>query len=746
MAWIRWLGVTAMGMSSVLALPAWSQQNAQGGPAAHVLEEVMVTARRREETLQSVPIAISAFSQQELEQLRIFQLNDLQKFTPSLRQFFGAMNRNGDQLQLRSLPGVLTYFAEARAPSLGPGRFYDMANVQVLKGPQGTLFGGTSTGGAILFQPQRPEEELSGYVSASLGNYDYRELEGAVNIPLVSDTLLARVAFNHRQRDGFTKDVGPFFPGRDYDDVDNTGIRLGVTWKPGGSFENYTVLNGYRRDTHGTGIKAIDFNPAGPAFFVFGQAFADAIAFQQQIGPRRTALSTDQRNKAKEIGLVNISDWQLNEQITLRNIASYRRDKVLNRAEFEGTILPILDNVGTDWTGTERLWTEELQLQGMSFQDSLEWTIGAYLEDSKPVGHPRSEQVTFGAPPATNASVNESEQRAIYAQGSLDAGHYFGQLEGLNVTLGVRKSWDEQTSIRNQYAANGACSGLPGMMFPDCEIVLTGKNDEVTWTAGLEYQLNDDHFLYLTVRKGYRPGSFNFFAPRADLARVEPEFVEDVEIGMKSEWSVGEGNLRTNIAYYLADYTDIQRAVGFYDPETNLQGSLTQNAAKAQAQGLEVEARLAFGNLDFTASYAWSDAEYEEFISQTPQGPIDLSGVPFPSSPEHKYSLQARYTHALADGLGDVIAVITWSWQDKYWGLAPDVQPYAEQPSYGLLDINLAWESVAGSNFDLTLFGTNVNDKTYLASAGGVWDVLGYVPAIYGEPRMYGLKLTYRFD
>lgn len=732
-------------VAATLLAEAALAQSESTAPAARPTDEVLVTARRREENLQQVPIAITALSAADIEEKHITQANDLQKFAPSLRQFFGSMNRNSDQLQLRSLPGVLTYFSEAPASVLGPGRFFDMANVQVLKGPQGTLFGGTSTGGAILFQPRKPGDTPGGYLRGALGNYDLREIEGALDLPLIEDRLLARFAVNQRQRDGYTKDVGPFFYGRRYDDQDHLNLRLGLTLRAGDRFENYLVLDSYRRSTNGTGIKMLDFNPAGPALAVFGNALRAAVAQQQAMGPRHTALSTDQRDRVREWGATDIAEWDIAPDLKLRNIASYRRTQILARGEFEGSPLPILDTVSTGWTSAVRAWSEELQLQGSLFDDSLTWTTGVYMEDNRPIGTPKSVQITFGAAPATNASVNYSKQRALYAQGTYDVGAAVDALSGLRFTAGARKSWDEQKSVRNQYGATGACSGLPGRFFPDCEIELEAKEDAVTWTLGVDYQLRPDLLLYAATRKGYRPGSFNFFAPRADLARVDPEYVKDVEIGIKSEWDIGAARLRTNLAYYYAKYTDIQRTVGFYDPVTNLQGAYTQNAAEATAQGVEFEGTLSLGNFDLTATYAWSDAEYDEFFSATATGLVDLSDTPFPSSPKDKYSISARFTQPLAGGLGDAVVSATWSWQSSYWGLAPDRQPYAEQPSYGLLDIRLGWNGIAGAPVDAALFVTNASNRTYIASAGGVWDALGYVPGIYGEPRMFGMELTYRF-
>jgi len=730
----------------VLCAPAGAQTDGEeAAEETPLLSEVTVSARRRSESLQSVPISISAFDQTALDEHRIAQIDDLQHFVPSLRQFYGAMNRNSDQLQIRSLPGVLTYFAEAPAPAIGPGRFFDLQNVQVLKGPQGTLFGGTSTGGAILVEPRRPTDRFEGHVRIGAGNYSLREVEGVLNLPVVADKLLVRFAVAGQQRDGFTRDVGPLFPGKDYDDRDHLAWRAGVTFRPSERFENYLVFDSYSRDTNGPGIKMIDYNPSGPAVFVYGDALRDAVALQQSIGPRHTALSTDQRERAKEWGITDIAELRISDSLKLRNIASYRRSRLLDRYEFEGSTLPILDRTTEGWASSTRTMSEELQLQGQSFGGALTWTTGVYWEETKPRDDAKSVQITFGAPPATNASVSSSEQRAVFAQGTYDLGTWSSSLEGLSFTAGLRKSWDEDTSTRNQYNADGTCTSNPGFTYPDCEVSLSAKNDTVTWTVGLDYRVAPSVLTYVSARRGYRPGSFNFFAPLPSLSRVGPEYVRDIELGLKSDWRAGSVVGRTNVDVYYAKYKDIQRAVGFYDPETNLQGSLTMNAAAATALGAEVETTLVFPAVELSLIYAYADAEYDEFISQTPSGPVDLSGTPFPSSPKHKVSANVRYHLPIDSSWGELSVAATYSWQDSYWGLAPDPQPYAEQPSYGLLDLRFDWNGVAGRPLDVSAFVTNATDKTYIAAAGGVWGVLGYVPAIYGEPRMYGVQFVLRF-
>ena len=205
------------------APPAVAQEPAQepdqlAAPNGSAIEEVIVTARRRREDIQTVPIAITELSGSDLRSKSVETVADLQRFVPSLVAL-NPTNRDNDQLSIRGLPGVVAYFAEApivsavasagigTASGSGPGLYYDLDGVEVLKGPQSTLFGGTTTGGAILFEPKKPGNDFEGYGQVTLGSYDDHELEGAVNLPVIPEKLMIRVAGQMQQRDGFTEDV-----------------------------------------------------------------------------------------------------------------------------------------------------------------------------------------------------------------------------------------------------------------------------------------------------------------------------------------------------------------------------------------------------------------------------------------------------------------------------------------------------------------------------------------------------------
>ena len=254
---------TAMvGLAGAPTTMAQTDQPAAAAPSG--LEEIVVTARRKEERAQSIPIAITAFSQADLEKKQINQVKDLIREVPSLSAQTTFSDANGlysGFLHLRGLQGTEIYFADVPVGTadfnpttglihgLSQGFYYDLDNVEVVKGPQGTLFGKNSIGGLIDIEPQKPTNNFEGYVKATFGNFNDHEFEGAVNVPIVQDKLLVRIAGQSQQRDGYTTDIAT---GKDLDNVNYYSWRVGVTLRPSDDFENYFLYDGYWQDSNGS--------------------------------------------------------------------------------------------------------------------------------------------------------------------------------------------------------------------------------------------------------------------------------------------------------------------------------------------------------------------------------------------------------------------------------------------------------------------------------------------------------------
>jgi iron complex outermembrane receptor protein len=528
----------AAALASSVAVPAFAQntQTANAGaeaPSQGVeLTEVIVTARRVEERLQDVPISITVFNQEQLSNRNVVNAADLAAYTPSLsaNQNFGQENSSyairGFVQDAGAPPTVAVYFADVvalRGPTqgtqagdgAGPGSFFDLQNVQVLKGPQGTLFGRNTTGGAILFVPQKPTSTLEGYVEAEGGNFDLKGVQGVINLP-VNDRIRLRLAVDHKERDGYLKNISGVGP-NNFNDVDYTAVRASAVVDVTNNIENYTIASYSHSDTNGSVQKVIACNPAGfnppnPALGVpnFAGVFScGQLASEKAQGAGFYSLESVVPNPDSLIEqwqIINTTTWTASDTLKLKNIASYGQYKDFQRSALFGTnwqlsnlpqpypfvffkgipalftgIFPIPGGNSAD----QSTYTEELQLQGNSSDNRLTYQIGAYFEWSDPlqvIGN-QSSQLSQCTDPANISTCSDPLGAAFSAAISQQLGFPFAQHVGsvnytagetwfrdkglyaqstysltdkLKLTGGLRGTWDDQrstaTRITNQFS------------------------------------------------------------------------------------------------------------------------------------------------------------------------------------------------------------------------------------------------------------------------------------------------------
>ena len=491
----RTLAFGALG-ALAFAFPA----RAEDANASIQVETITVTARRRTEDLQRIPVAETVVTAEQLETLAINTPLDLNKIAglggaPIGSQTSVNFTIRGQGTAFGGQPGVIPYFAEA--PGF-PLTYFDLDNVQVIKGPQGTLFGESSTGGVVLFEPKRPGDQFGGYVDLQVGNRGYKQLEGALNLPLIKDTLLARVAFQLRDRDGWATGVANSGQTTDLNNLNNASLRTSLTWRPTDRFETYLVYAHDRLANHGTvsPLYYIDprfMNPAvrnlapasapsiaaGYQFWTGlapppGQTFAQLLtsAFNRQLAAGPLTMFTDyaQRNVTENHGWIDQTTWQVADHLRIKNIASLRYSTIRGATyDQDATNLPLLDfqcryaagatsaaspcaKVG-GWPS--RTITEELQFQGKALGDRLAWQAGGFYmqsgirdfqEDTKPFivfgnlsGDPASAAfcASVNAPqPCASLSRTRSHTYALYGQAT------YAVIPTVHVTAGYRETWD----------------------------------------------------------------------------------------------------------------------------------------------------------------------------------------------------------------------------------------------------------------------------------------------------------------
>jgi iron complex outermembrane receptor protein len=495
------------------------------------LSEIIVTARRVEERLQDVPISITVFNQEQLTNRNVTNAGDLAAYTPSLsaNTNFGQENSSfairGFVQDAGTPPSVGVYFADVvalRGPTqgtqagdgAGPGYFFDLQNVQVLKGPQGTLFGRNTTGGAVLFVPQKPTSSFEGYVEGSVGNYAMKRIQAVLNAPL-NDSIRARLAVDHNERNGYLNNISGVGP-RDYNDVDYTAVRASLVVDVTSNIENYTIASYSHSDTNGSVQKLIGCNPAGfnppdPTFLAnfIGIFSCGQLAAEKARGAGFydvEAAVTNPDSLVEQWQIINTTTWSASDAFRIKNIASYGQYKDLQRSPLFGTnwqlstlptpypqlffrgipavftgIFPIPGGNSAD----QSTYTEELQLQGATSDQKLTYQAGLYFEWSDPlaiVGNQSpqlapctnlatldctdpigstfsavvSQSLGFPVPtiPVQIGAVNYTAGETFYRDRGVYAQSTYSLTDKLKLTGGVRGTWDEQSNTATRITNN----------------------------------------------------------------------------------------------------------------------------------------------------------------------------------------------------------------------------------------------------------------------------------------------------
>lgn len=750
--------------------------------AGRTLEEVMVTARRREESAQSVPIAVTALGAAELENHHVQSLENLQTVVPALSVSAASGRPNAPVYSLRGIrptealygqdPTVAVYFADvvmspAEGTNLG---MYDLSSVQVLKGPQGTLFGRNTTGGAILLTPKRPGSEFGGDVMVGFGSYGRYETQLGLDMPL-AENFAMRLSGRTIDSDGYQTNV---VNGNELGGESTRSARLSLVWDITENVENYTVVSWDNKDTNGRGTVLQAINPAtslrcydGPtnpngACFPGDSlpSYFDALARARGRDVNDVESDMRQRDEIEVWGVVNTTTVKFGDDLTLKSIAGYRDFDTFSVYDIDASVIPgILTSVQT---ATLEHASYELQLLGTAFDDRFNWVTGLYwyYED----GYQNSPgDVLMGLNPNNpfmQRGAVHNNSYSVFAQGT------FSLTPAWSLTAGVRWN-DDKKEMTLSTRTPAACSlrdpntGAP-LPASQCSVSLSDSFSEPTGTVSLDYKLRDDVLLYAASRLGYRSGGFNLRATTpVEYAPFDPETVVDVELGVKADWFVGDWRMRSNVAVYNQWYDDIQRTVGVTNP-LGVPGSAIQNAAKAKVFGVELEQTIApTENLSLQLNYAYTHPEYEEWVD--PFTGADLTDTPFHFTPEHSANATLTYTVPLGSTAGELRFLASGSYRSHVWinslqtiqainRTPADVLPTMQQDAYTLLDLSAGWSGIMGSGFDVAAYVKNVTDKEY--SLGGIQlyqsarpDIrpFGIVTKAYGDPRTYGLQLSYNF-
>jgi iron complex outermembrane receptor protein len=797
---------SAASISALMALPAMAQavsgdQPAAGAPA---LEEITVTARRRTEDIQKTPVSITAFTPAQLSQQNIHDITDLRGLAPNFEiTSYSNFGRAADPLTIRGIG------QDALVPNLDPGvgfylddlyiarvegqllSFYDISSAQILKGPQGTLFGKNTIGGAVLINTQQPKDTFGGYIDVRAGQYSRIDADGALNVP-VTDKFAVRVSFMTSNVDGYIKhkvDSGQS------DDIEEKSGRIQFLFKPTddldinllGEFDrhkdhgNATIVTGCHDDSYATGnynathpgqqTYCEKYPPLGQQYGVYGFPHAavptNTLPGGFQAGKIDPYFGQEEPFTKVQVGTINLRiNYRLDDNLTLKSITGFRRSSLqaMDGEAGEG-LQPICIYCEEDATTTQQT-SEEVNLSGNYWDGDLTFVVGAvYVDQESSFAQNTGPDFDGDATGYSFLDSESFESDAIYGQAT------YKVTDQLSVTAGARYSYDRKSVESVLWNALGDPTYLPGggyitpvpyVYFTDGYFngkggyYLPGPTGQARQRAAsnyydfdprfqLDYQWTPEFMTYVSVTGGYQSGGFNTqLVPvgarfNNGMSPFGKERVWDYEAGIKSEWF--DHRLRVNATGFYQDYQNIQATV--IAPGIVPQTRRIVNSAEAHEAGFELETEaLITPDLVVRANAAYLQQGYDDLSPQAIATGITLQS-PLTTAPTWETSIAIDYTYHLADE-SSIIADLNYRWLDsRIDGTAP---VFANMPAYYTLGAKLTYLSPDGT-YSVGLWGNNLTGKYYYTGASSDSNHnFGLVTVTPGRPREIGVELKYNFD
>jgi len=733
---------------------------------------------------------------------QVFEVTDLARTAPSLTISTGGTGpasivylairgqaQNSPNSLSDSSVGIYMDGVYVARPIVGNLGFLDMASAEVLRGPQGTLFGRNTTGGALNLTSNRPSNEYEGMLKVGFGNYNYQSIEGVVNAP-VSDEAGIRIAGRYGKRDGYFRNNKIGYPQGSIDK--DLVLRGTLVYAPAESNLKFTLIGDlvrYADDGNATAVAAI--NPGVlslPAYGAFiNSEFSQFVTAAQQ--PAFTAanskwtdtFSRPQTGDAEIDKLQNNNDvdaiagtieWDLGG-VNIKSITAYRKSFTNDSLDLHGfpssvnPFTPFLPNATSAFISTynNKQFSQELQLSGSS--GALDWQTGVYY--FKESGDEQSRAFVLGGVAAARTLSDYSSRSAgTYAQINYNVS------DALRVTGGLRYTWDKRTIDRHstdtwrkpdnlEVCTVGPNSGKTAEAAP-CSDPGSASFKYPAWTLGLDYRVNDQLFLYAKTSGASMSGGFNSrFVPAPFTQQFSPEKVRDAEFGFKGDFL--DRRLRTNMAFFYAKQSNVQRIVNAL-----VGTSLTQfvtNAGKVNAKGFEFEGTaLPWGGMELTGSLSYLDAKYVRGSRNENQGTasapvfVDRAGEPVTQAPKWTWNIGA--TQTFETSFGDVSLHADYAYIADRAMDAATAKPLAQGGTqaninaiaianaasivkgYGLLNGRIAI-NFDSPDIELAFWGRNLANQAWFTNVFNNYTGLGATVQFQGAPRTFGATATIKF-
>lgn len=746
------------------AILAAGQAQAQG------IEEVVVTAQKREQSLQDTPIAITAFGQTELEQKQIKDLVDLGTFAPNVK--VAPLPSNTAKATIAIRGSVTSNPAIYWEPTVGiyldgayvgkfSGNVFKLAEVErieVLRGPQGTLFGRNTSGGAVSVISRKPTGDFGGRLRAGVGNFGYRELYGSVDLPALdlggAGTLMTKLSLTTDDRDGFYKNMDPApgttiahpFTGRpvpanpagktkEFNAAESTIGRLDLLWGVSERLSARYTLDDVDVDNTPAKPQFTDLNTSSLTFgFPMPAGLAQFLTSESDnLG--RNSIDADVYEGFESTSHTFTGDYDFGDAGILgdASIKYIFNDRDLDFAQS-------LDNDGTPFhlfhssiREDYRQKSHELQLTGS--HERVDYVLGVYYfeEDAEVINPLRPLNSFFGPLVQNNAYGLSSEQIAAYGQADwrppvLD--------DRLTVTVGVRWTEEEKAVYIDH---------------PNDRPPFSGRNKDdfrnVSPTVIFNYEFSDDFNGYAKYAQGWKSGGFNGEAGSTfSFDRgFDAEEIDSYEIGFKSRWF--DNTLQFNAAAFFNDETNIQLSV-FTPSSSGTAASIIENAGEAEKKGLELETIYApTEDLTLTFNYGYLDAEFKEFLEYDPvlNKTVDVARSRYTQyTPKHTVNVGVEYT-MLRARYGELTARVDYSYNDDYTPyVKPEQKAVSDIKGYGLVNARLTLDEIpVGNNrLQVSLWGKNLTDNDYRLNTVPFGP---FAVSFFGPPRTCGLEALYMF-
>lgn len=708
--------------------------------AAGVLEEIIVTARKREESIQDTPISITAFSEEDMEQANMIDLRDIGKYTPGMSfTSYGMGSSENGAIFIRGVgqsdhmvttdPGVGlyidgVYLGRNQGAALD---LIDLERVEVLRGPQGTLFGKNTIGGAVNVVSRKPTGENGGQIGLTIGD------KGRLNATATAELALGkgfsvRASLQAKNRDGVGKQV---FTGDETGNENSLGGRGQLYWQ-GDAAEASVVVDFARArqaaiphtlyehasflslatcytDNGNTniGISRYVACPAGTDVDVFNSYSLDDLDTKQDL-----------------FGVSATWSWDINELLQVKSIVSYRDMEYLGNLEFDGAPARVLHYLET---GESDQFSWELQLSGQNDGNTVNWIAGVYYFTEE--GYNLQDDDVFSNLDQRRSDV-ETDSYAAFGQGS------FNLTPDISLTVGLRYTRESKEysvvyrRLKGQALADGTEFVIPSTQLDD-------SWDAVSGTVSLDYDINEDLMLYATYSRGFRSGGFNARpAAPVNVNLYDPEYLNMYELGLKLEID----RLRGNISLYSNNYEDYQAQANELDAVSGVFVTRTLNAAEAEINGAELEITVLLSrNFWLVASCAYTDAEITKIDSSLQANFV--KGVTLPYVSKYTWSISPQLDLQMPGG-GSVLLRADYSHRSSFYGQIGNA-PEEREDAYGLFNARIEYRT-PDEKWSLAVYGINLADREYAR-------VRNYFPGFIGfalwntDRREIGLKGKYNF-